>query len=211
MVDREVSAKISAKGKLDLLTRADSTMQGTIKLTNTNSKIKSVTILEKDENGEYKRNDNYYSLMADENVFQIRLKQSAAETTGKKTVPVKIVLEGGTAVYSQVSFNVTQSTPKVTIPKAGTIYKAGNNTTVVYDMNGQIKEGYAISAMKAYAVPEGLGVTVENGRISVSLTDRYLKPGTDRIKINMYYKGAQEAMGSAYGKAYSKTIKVTVK
>ena len=132
-------------------------------------------------------------------------------TTGKKTVPVKIVLDGGTVLYSSVSFKVTQSTPKVATPKTQTIYKSGKGTTVCYDMNTQIPSGYEISTMKTVSVPEGIGATIENGRISVSLEDRYLKPGTYSIKVNIYFNGAQDVDGSDYGKAVQKTLKVTVK
>ena len=212
VVDRKVSAKITAKGKLDLLTRANSTAQGTIKLTNTKSKVKSITLMEPVTSGvPTERNTSFYSSWLGDNTFRIRLREGVKMTTGKKTVPVKIVLEGGTVLYSNVSFTVSQSTPKVVIPKAKTIYKSGSNTTVVYDMNTQIPNGYEISTIKAVSAPKGIGVTVENGRVSVSLADRHLKPGTYSVKVNMYFKGAQDVAGSDYGKAFQKTLKVTVK
>lgn len=211
VVDRKAGVKISSKGKLDLLTRNTSTMQGTVKLTNTKSTVKSITIMEEDENGGYKRNEKFYSSWLGDNAFRIRLREGVKETTGKKTVPVKIVLDGGSVLYANVSFKITQSTPKVVMPKAKTIYKSESNTTVVYDMNTQIPDGYEINTIKAAAVPNGLGITVENGRISVSLADRHIKPGTYSIKVNMYFKGAQDVFGSNYGKAFPKTLKVTVK
>lgn len=211
VIDRKVGVKISSKGKLDLLTRNASTMQETVKLTNTNSAVKSIAIMEEDENGGYKRNEKFYSSWLGDNVFRIRLREGVKETTGKKTVPVKIVLDGGSVVYADVSFKITQSTPKVSVPKAETIYKSESNTTVVYDMNAQIPDGYEINTIKAVSVPDGLGITAENGRISVSLANRHIKPGTYSIKINMYFTGAQDVLGSNYGKAVQKTLKVTVK
>ena len=209
VVDRAISAKISSKGKLDLLTRDASTMQGTIKLANTTGKIKSITMLESVASG--KRNESFYSSWLGDNTFRIRLREGVKMTTGKKTVPVKIVLEGGTVLYSNVSFKVSQSTPKVATPKTQTIYKSGTNTTVCFDMNSQIPNGYEINTIKTASVPNGIGVTIENGRVSVSLADRHLKPGTYSIKVNMYFNGAQDVDGSDYGKAVQKTLKVTVK
>ena len=212
VVDRALKATIKSKGKLDLLTRADSTMQGTITLTNTKAKIKAITIMEPDASGTpIERNENFYSSWVGDNSFRIRLREGVKMTTGKKTVPVKIMLEGGTILYSNVSFTVSQSTPKVVVPKAQIIYKSGSNTTVCYDMNTQIPAGYEISTIKAVSIPNGIGVTVENGRVSVSLTDRHLKPGTYSIKVNMYFNGAQDVLGSEYGKAVQKTLKVTIK
>ncbi len=212
VVDKPLSAKITSKGKMDLLTRSSSNMQGTISLSNTNSKIKSITIMEPEANGTpTQRNESFYSSWLGDNTFRIRLREGVKMTTGKKTVPVKIVLEGGTVLYSNVSFKVNQSTPKVVIPKTQTIYKFGSSTTVCYDMNTQIPGGYEISTIKAVSVPEGIGVTTENGRVSVSLVDRHLKTGTYSIKVNMYFNGAQDVDGSDYGKAVQKTLKVTVK
>lgn len=211
VIDKKISAKITAKGKLDLLARADATMQATISLTNIKGKVESITMMELDQNGEYRRNSYFYSAWLNDNTFRIKLRAVAEMTTGKKTVPVKIVLEGGTELYANVSFKVTQNTPKVKIPKAEIIYKSEKNATVVYDMNEQIPSGYEISTMKAVSVPSGIGVTVKDGRLSVSLTDRSLKPGTYNIKVNMYFKGAQYVFGSGYGKAYQKTLKVTIK
>lgn len=209
VVDRAISAKITAKGKLDLLTRDASTMQGTIKLTNTTGKIKSITMLESVASG--KQNESFYSSWLGDNTFRIRLREGVKMTTGEKTVPVKIVLEGGTVLYSNVSFKVSQSTPKVATSKTQTIYKSGNSATVCYDMNTQIPDGYEINTIKAVSVPDGIGVTIENGRIFVSLADRYLKPGTYSIKVNIYFNGAQDVDGSDYGKAVQKSLKVTVK
>ena len=158
-----------------------------------------------------KQNESFYSSWLGDNTFRIRLREGVKMTTDKKTVPVKIVLEGGTVLYSNVSFKISQSTPKVAAPKTQTIYKSGNSTTVCFDMNAQIPDGYEINTIKAVSVPDGIGVTIENGRISVSLADRHLKPGTYSIKVNMYFNGAQDVDGSDYGKAVQKTLKVTVK
>ncbi len=211
VIDKKPAAKIKVKGKLDLLTRSDSTLQGTISLTDTKSGIKSVTVMEKEGDGSYRRNSSFYSTWLQDHTFRIKILEGVAMTTGKKTVPVRIVLEGGTVLYANVSFTVSQSSPRITVPKAQTIYKSERNTTVVYDMNKQIPSGYEISAVKATAVPGGFGVTVRNGRVSVTLTDRSLKPGTYSIKINMYFKGAQYVFGSDSGKAFQKTLKVIVK
>lgn len=211
VIDKKPSAKIKVKGKLDLLTRSDSTLQGTISLTDTKGSIKSVTVMEKGGDGSYRRNSSFYSTWLQDHTFRIKILEGVAMTTGKKTVPVRIVLEGGTVLYANVSFTVSQSSPKITVPKAQTVYKSERNTTVVYDMNKQIPSGYEISTVKTTAVPGGFGVTVRNGRVSVTLTDRSLKPGTYSIKINMYFKGAQYVFGSDSGKAFQKTLKVIVK
>ncbi len=211
IVNRKISAKITTKGKLDLLTRADADLQGAISLTNTAGKIKSITVMERDKNGEYKRNSCFYSAWLNDNTFRIRLREVAQTTTGKKTMPVKIVLEGGTVLYTDMSFQVSQSTPKITIPKTQTIYKSEKKASICYDMNRQIPDGYEISAIKGTSVPEGIGITVKDGRVTLSLADRGIKPGTYAIKVNLYFKGAQYVFGSSYGKAFQKTLKVTIK
>lgn len=209
VTDRVPTAKITSKGKLDLLNRADSDLQGTIQLTNTCGNIQSITLLESAAGN--KRNENFYSTWLGNNTFRIRLREGAVMTTGKKTVPVKLVLEGGAVIYSTVSFKVSQSTPKVTAPKTQTIYKSGSNTTVCFDMNMQIADGYEINTIQALFVPDGIGTIIENGRVWVSLADRHIKPGTYSIKVNLYFKGAQNADGNSYGKAVQTMFKVTVK
>jgi len=211
VVDSKVSAKVTTKGKLDLLTRPDADLQGTISLTNTTGRVKSITIMEQNKNGEYVRNGCFYSAWLDDNTFRIKLREAADTTTGKKTVPVKIVLEGGTVLYTNMSFQVSQSNPKIVVPKAQTIYKSEKKASVMYDMNRQIPAGYEISAVKAVSTPSGLGLTIKDGRITVSLADRGLKSGTYSIKVNLYFKGAQYVFGSDYGKAFQKTLKVTIK
>lgn len=211
VVDRKVSAKITTKGKLDLLTRSNTDLQGTISLTNTTGKVKSITIMEQDKNGEYVRNSCFYSAWLTDNTFRIRLREVADTTTGKKTMPVKLVLDGGTVLYTNLSFTVSQSNPKITVPKTQTIYKSESKASAMYDMNEQIPSGYEISAIKTVSAPSGIGVTIKDGRISVSLADRGLKPGTYSIKVNLYFKGAQYVFGSNYGKAFQKTLKVTIK
>lgn len=110
-----------------------------------------------------------------------------------------------------MSFQVSQSTPKITIPKTQTIYKSEKKASICYDMNRQIPDGYEISAIKGTSVPEGIGITVKDGRVTLSLADRGIKPGTYAIKVNLYFKGAQYVFGSSYGKAFQKTLKVTIK
>ena len=82
---------------------------------------------------------------------------------------------------------------------------------VVYDMNAQLPAGYRISTMEKVSVPDGIGVTVKDGRVTAVLTDESIKPGTYTIKVKLYFKGAQPVFGSDYGKAVEKTLKITVK
>ena len=199
VIDKPVTAKIRIKGKLDLLTRSNSTLQGTVSLSNTKAKVRSFVLMNQDA---------FYSSWLSDDTLRIRLREGVPMTAGKKTVPVKIVLQGGTVLYGQVSFTVSQSTPKVAVPKEKTIYKAANNTTVMYDMNTQIPSGYEFSRITLATVPAGIGATVKDGKIFVYLTDRSLKPGTYSLKINLYFKGAQYEQGSEFGKAVQKTIKV---
>lgn len=219
VIDAKASVKITTKGSLDLLKRADSTLQGKVVLTNTKGAIRSITLLETDENGNLVKdeqgncvkNSSFYSTWIEDNTFRIRLLQSASMTTGKKVLPVKIVLEGGTVWYTSVTFQIGQSTPTVSTPKTQTLYKSEENPTVVYDMNTQIPKGYRISAIEKTAVPEGIGVTVKDGRVTATLTDLSMKPGTYSIKVKLYFKGAQQILGSTQGKAVEKTLKVVVK
>lgn len=209
VVDKAPGAKITAKGKLDLLLRKNSTMQAKIALQNIKGYVKTITLME--EQGGSVKHPDFYSVWGGENSFYIKVKEGSRITAGKKTVPVRLVLQGGTVIWSSVTFTVSQSTPKVSVPKAKTIYKSASDRTVYYDMNAQIPAGYAISRIDKSSVPDGIGVTAQDGYCSISLTNRSLKPGTYSVKVKLYFKGAQEVLGSSYGKAVEKTLKVIIR
>ena len=212
VISKAASVKVTTKGTLDLVKRSNTTLQGTVKLTNTKASISSIRMMELDENGNYVENSCFDSIWLEGNSFHIRLLDTASMTTGKKTVPVEIVLKGvAEPWYTEVSFQVVESTPKVGTPKTQTIYKTQDDPMVVYDMNAQLPAGYRISTMEKVSVPDGIGVTVKDGRVTAVLTDESIKPGTYTIKVKLYFKGAQPVFGSDYGKAVEKTLKITVK
>lgn len=210
VIDKAPTAVVKMSGKLDLVNRSQMTLSGKITLKNSASEAKKVTVLTEDGTQE----NPYYTAEAVENGrFLVKLTEegrNAALTTKKTTLPVRIELENGTEIASQMTFKPTQSTPQIAVPKTQTVYKSLENLTRDYDMTGIKTAGVKIKRLEAVSVPRGIGVVTKEGHVLVTLNDRGIKPGNYKIKVQIYLEGAQALAGSPDGKPITKVITVKV-
>ena len=82
--------------------------------------------------------------------------------------------------------------------------------TVEYDLTSGVTAGTKIKRMETVSVPEGIQVTTEEGMVTVGIADKGMKAGTYKIKVNIYFEGAQAVRGYGDGKPVTKTITVKV-
>jgi C1A family cysteine protease len=212
VIDTQPTATVKMSGKLDLVNRDNATLTGKITLKNVPSGVKNVTILN-DEKTE--ANSYFKASKVTNSAFQITMTdqgKAADLTTAKLTLPIRIELENGTelTLTSSLSFKPTQSTPKVIVPAAQTIYKSVSNLTRDYNLGNGLTQGVEISKIEVMSVPTGFGVIAKNGHVLVTLNDRGIKAGTYKIKVNIYFKGEAAVSGYPDGKPVSKVISVKV-
>lgn len=196
-----VSVKMS--GKLDLINRRNSTLQGTVTVKYMNSTVQTIAL--QDEFA-----DDYYIIQKD-NTFTLYAAKDAQLKTASTTVALLITMSNGTKLTKAVSFKPVQSTPKVSTPKPLTIYKAAAYQTVDYDFNEDMTKGVRISNITSTKLPEGFRLQQSNGHLFVTLEDKALKAGTYNISVNLYISGAQAVTDNKNGKPVPKTISVIVK
>ena len=194
---------IKMSGKLDLIKRSISTLQGTVSVSNMNSTVSKICLGDD-------LSDKFYCIRKD-NTFTIYARSYAVLTTSKVTGTVEITMSDGTVLAKAISFTPTQSIPSVITPTNKTIYKSTDTKTVDFNFNEKLTDGVRISDIKAVSVPSGFQVQDNNGHLYVTLTNKTLKQGKYTIVVNVYFKGAQAISGDSQGKAVSKTIYVEVK
>ena len=209
VVVKNVEPKVTVKmsGQLDLVKRSQSTLKGTITVSNVNGTVKRVRLLNSKNDGFA---DKFYCTRKD-NTFTIYARSSAVLTTSKITGNVEITLSNGKVLNTKISFTPKQSVPSVITPANETIYKSTAVKTVDYNFNEKLTDGVKIADIKATSVPTGLKVQDSNGHLYVTLGNKSLKQGKYKIVVNVYFKGAQAISGDAQGKAVKKTIYVEVK
>lgn len=200
-----VTVKMS--GQLDLIKRSQSTMKGTITVTNMNSTVKRVRLVNTNNDGFA---DKFYCTRKD-NTFTVYARSSAVLTTTKITGKIEITMSDGNVLYQTISFTPTQSNPSVITPANETIYKSASEKTVSFNFNENLTDGVRISDIKVTSIPDGLKAQYSNGHLLVTLGDKSLKQGKYKLVVNIYFKGAQAIAGDAQGKAVSRTIYVEVK
>lgn len=202
----EPKVTINMSGQLDLIHRSQSTLKGTIAVSNMNSQVQKVRLV--NDNKEF---DNRFYCVRKDNTFTIYARSNAVLTTSRTTSKVEIIMSDGNVLYQSISFTPTQSVPNVITPANETIYKSSSNKTVSFNFNEKLAEGVRIAAIEATSVPAGLKVQHINGRLYVTLANKSLKQGKYMIKVDVYFKGAQAISGDSRGKAVSKTVYVEVK
>ncbi len=210
VIDKAPAVKIKTTGKLDLLKRADSTLTGKITLKNISSEVVSVTALNEEKSG---ANEYYQAVITSKNEFRVMLTEAGVEapfTTKKVTLPIEVRLEGGLCIQTSMTFKPVQATPAVKVPATETLYKSVAGDYVVYDLTTGQTSGTKIKRIDILSVSEDMEVTVEGGTLTVKLSDRSIKRGTYKIKVNIYFEGAQAIAGSSDGKPLTKTVKVKV-
>ena len=200
LINKDVKATIRTSGTIDLINRSQKYLTATVSLSNTVAAIQGVSL----------QSEDYYPILTGDKTFTIRLKQVSDEQTAKITLPVKLTLEGGTIVHTTVVFTPTQSTPSVKVPAAQTIYKSGKIDHVDFDLQENLIRNVKIDHITAVSVPKGFHVTSTEGKLTVHLTDKDIKPGTYSIKVNSYFVGAQSLFGYPDGKPVTSTITVKV-
>lgn len=208
----DVKPKISVKvsGKLDLVKRADATLTGKLTLKNIPSEVTGVTVQNANRTGE---NKYYQATLVNSKEFKVTLTAAgikASMTTNKVTLPIEIQLKGGQKIQTTMTFKPVQSTPVIKVPAAKTLYKSMKDYIVDYDMTTGQTAGTKIKKMEVVSVPKGIEASVEGGHLLVGVSDRGIKKGTYKVKINIYFEGAQAVKGYPDGKPVVKTVSVKV-
>lgn len=202
----EPKVTINMSGQLDLINRGQSTLKGTITVSNMNSQVQKVRLV--NDKNEF---DNRFYCVRKDNAFTIFARSNATLTTAKTTSKVEITMSDGNVLYQSISFTPKQSVPSVITPANETIYKSSSTKTVSFNFNEKLTEGVRIVTIEATSVPAALKVQHINGRLYVTLANKSLKQGKYKIVVDVYFKGAQAISGEARGKAVSKAVYVEVK
>lgn len=210
VIDKTPSVKVKTTGKLDLVKRGDCTLSGKMTLSNIPSKVVKVTVQNDDRSGAHAY---FEAQLESQKLFSIKLTEeglAAAMTTTKLVLPLEMELENGQKIQTSMTVKPVQSKPNVKVPGAKTLYKSLSGLTVEYDLTSGVTAGTKIKRMETVSVPEGIQVTTEEGIVTVGIADKGMKAGTYKIKVNIYFEGAQAVRGYGDGKPVTKTITVKV-
>ena len=200
VINKVATVSLKTSGSIDLINRSNTSLTVKATFKNVEGRIGAVTL----------GNSDYYPILTGDNVFTVKLKQTAVTKTKKITIPVTITLEGGTILNTTFSCTPMQSVPKVIVPSTAQIRKSSLDRSVSYNLQTGMKANIKINTISTVSVPSGLKATTRGGVVFVYLTNRNLKPGTYNIKVNSYFKGAQSLFGYPNGKPVTSTIKVKV-
>ena len=206
-VDPVVNIKLS--GKIDLVKRSSSALQGTVTVNNVNESISKIQLVNTGSNQHF--TDDFYCVGKD-NTFKIYARSKAVLYNKAVKGGIEVTLSNGTVLpVKEISFTPTQSNPKINNVDTQTIYKSAETQTVDYNLNKSVEKGVYISRITAESVPGGMKLQDSNGHLFVTLSDKTLKAGKYQIKVNIYFKGAAPATGNQLGKQTTKTITVEVR
>ena len=209
VVDKEPTVKVKVSGKLDLVRRKYHSLSGKLNLKNITAPVQEVVILNEKKTEQHP----YYTAVYRQNqTFDIVLTDAgmrAELTTSKQTLPVKVILENGHVLQTELTLKPIQSTPKVTVPTAQTIFKSGSNMTRDYDLTRKRTAGTQIKRVDVVNAPAGMGIITKEGHILVTLADKGIKSGNYAITVNIFFEGAQPVAGYPNGKPV--TTKLTIR
>lgn len=206
-VDPVINVKLS--GKIDLVKRSSSAIQGTVTVNNVNESISKVQLANTRSNQHF--TDDFYCVGKD-NTFKIYARSKAVLYNKAVKGGIEVTLSNGTVLpVKEIRFTPTQSNPKINNVDAQTIYKSAETQTVDYNLNKSVEKGAHISRIIAESVPSGMKLQDSNGHLFVTLSDKTLKAGKYQIKVNIYFKGAAPVTGNQLGKQIMKTITVEVR
>ena len=206
-VDPVVNIKLS--GKIDLVKRSSSALQGTVTVNNVNESISKIQLVNTGSNQHF--TDDFYCVSKD-NTFKIYARSKAVLYNKAVKGGIEVTLSDGTVLPAkEISFTPTQSNPKISNIDTQIIYKSAETQTSDYNLNKCIEKGVYISKITAESVPSGMKLQDSNGHLFVTLSDKTLKAGKYQIKVNLYFKGAAPATGNQLGKQTTKTITVEVR
>lgn len=206
-VDPVINIKLS--GKIDLVKRSSSAVQGTVTVNNVNESISKVQLVNTASNQHF--TDDFYCVNKD-NTFKIYARSKAVLYNKAVKGGIEVTLSNGTVLpVKEISFTLTQSNPKINNVDTQTIYKSAETQTVDYNLNKSVEKGVYISRITAESVPGGMKLQDSNGHLFVTLSDKTLKAGKYQIKVNIYFKGAAPVTGNQLGRQTTKTITVEVR
>ena len=206
-VDPVINVKLS--GKIDLVKRSSSAIQGTVTVNNVNESISKVQLANTGSNQHF--TDDFYCVGKD-NTFKIYARSKAVLYNKAVKGGIEVTLSNGTVLpVKEISFTPTQSNPKINNVDTQTIYKSAETQTSDYNLNKCIEKGVYISKITAESVPSGMKLQDSNGHLFVTLSDKTLKAGKYQIKVNLYFKGAAPVTSNQLGKQITKTITVEVR
>lgn len=206
-VDPVVNIKLS--GKIDLVKRSSSAVQGTVTVNNVNESISKVQLVNTSSNQHF--TDDFYCV-SKENTFKIYARSKAVLYNKAIKGGIEVTLSDGTVLpVKEISFTPTQSNPKINNIDTQIIYKSAETQTSDYNLNKSIEKGAHISRIIAESVPSGMKLQDSNGHLFVTLSDKTLKAGKYQIKVNIYFKGAAPVTGNQLGRQTTKTITVEVR
>ncbi|MBO5030953.1 MAG: Ig-like domain-containing protein [Lachnospiraceae bacterium] len=201
------AVNVKMSGSLDLVSRTQSTLQGTVTVSNVNSTITGIKLI---NNGNDGFANKFYCVRKD-NTFKIYARSTAVLKAAQTKGSIQITMSDGTVLTKEIAFTPKQSTPKVITPEVQKIYKSASTQTVDFNFNENLENGVRISRILASSVPDGIKVQDSNGHLFVTLSDKTLKSGKYKLTVNVYFKGAQEEKDNELGKPVAKTIYVEVK
>lgn len=205
--DVKPTVRIQMSGKLDLISRSNSTLKGKITVSNVNSTVRRVKLVNTNNDGFA---DKFYCIRSGQE-FTIYARSNAALTTTTMKGTIEITMSDGTVLSQVISFRPTQSTPRVANIANQNIYKSAKKQSTDFDFNKILQTGVYIQKVEAVKVPKGITVEESNGHLLVSLEDKTLKAGKYLITVKLYFKGAQAIKGSELGQAITKNVYVEVK
>lgn len=202
-----VNVKMS--GKLDLVNRSTSTLQGVVSVTNTNSSVSKIRLVNTNINGNFA---NQFYCTGKGNTFTLYARNNAELYAKSIKGCIEVTLSDGTVLpLKEINFTPTQKIPKVNNLNTQIVYKSADTQTVDFNFNQGLDKGIKISKIVATTLPKGISAQDSNGHLLVTVADKTLKAGKYKITVNVYFKGAQPVKGNVLGSPVTKTIVVEVK
>lgn len=198
---------VKFSGKLDLINRSNSTLTGTVSVSNLSAEIDTINLA---NDADTSFTANFYCIQ-NKNKFTVYARNAADLSVKTYKGKIKVTLKNGTILEKTISFKPVQSTPKVKAAATQTVYKSEENRIADYNLNACMPAGVQISEIETRVLPAGLGVEYDNGHAYVVVNDDMIKQGTYTIAADVYLKGAQRTSSSELGKPVRVKFKITVK
>ena len=199
VIDQQPSINVKVCGKLDLTNKAACSLVGKLSFKNTvANEIIAVEVIEDSRFEAKVISKDSIALTVTEN----GMPEESMDTT-KFNVDVRLTLAGGTVVDAVMPIKPVCTIPKMTIPKAKTLYKSVANHEVRYDLGESLAEGVKIKDIQVVSAPNQFDIIIDEDVVLVSLKEKGLKATNYSIKIKVIFEGAS-------GKPQNKTISVKV-
>lgn len=197
---------IKGKGTLDLINRETTSMQMSFSVKNIGSAISKIEL------DPVSAEDFSYDYGI------LTLKDDAELNKGKQNVRFVITLESGQRLYKNFSVNLKQTLPKLNKMSAPVLHKTVKSKEVwVYGYAIQKNTDSAeIDSIEVIA-PKGIKVSPENTDVYTSsffftldASNSTLKSGKYKVKVKVYFEGAEKTAKYPKGQPVEQTMTVTV-